>query len=76
MVEFLSLAFLKKLLANFSKTTKITYQCLLQKKVKRKTKTKNNFFKTSFSTASLIQNLSKMNIRCATVSISRSLLNT
>merc|ERR1711971_1418524 len=40
----------------------------LQKKVKRKTKTKNIFFKTSFSTASLIQNLSKMNIRCATTS--------
>merc|ERR1711935_369930 len=39
---------------------------LLQKKVKRKAKTKNNF--SNFSTGSLIQNLSKMNIRCATTS--------
>ena len=52
MVEFLSLAFLKKLLANFSKTTKITYLCLLQRKKKRKVKTKNNF-------SNLIQNLSQ-----------------
>ena len=42
---------------------------------RKKAKTKNNFFQ-DFSTASLIQNLSKMNIRCATVSISRSLLDT
>ena len=36
MIDFLTLAFLKKLLANFSKSTKITYQCLFQRKLKRK----------------------------------------
>ena len=38
MVDFLSLTFFKKLLANFSKTTKLTYQCLLTADLQRKLK--------------------------------------